>query len=131
MTPLFDAQDLEDFLGGRRVATDTATSAERVVWGWLKPVLGLTSRPEEISDEVFSAAVELGAIAVTNPAGLSYEYDDDDDRRGFQAGRRKEILDQFREVTTAAKRGPRGSFPPASAWPDPAQVTPPSLLRRW
>lgn len=130
MTALFDAQDLEDFLG-ERVATETAETAERVVWGWLRPVLGLQSRPEEISDEIFSAGVELGAIAVSNPAGLTYEYDEGDERRGYRAERRKEILDELRTNDTGGTRRPRGSFPPAPGWPDPARVVPPTMLGRW
>lgn len=124
MTALFDAQDLEDFLGGRRVPTDTAETAERVVWGWLKPVLGLTERPTEISDELFAAAVELGSIAVSNPAGLSYEYDANDVRRGYQGKRRAEILDELRTTAAAnAGRRPRGRFPKAPTWPDPLALS--------
>ena len=67
---LFEPQDLSNWLG-KTVADEKATSIEKVVWGWLKPQLGATERPDPVPDEVFSWAIELAAIAYENPTGLS------------------------------------------------------------
>lgn len=111
MPALFTAVELSDQLG-QTVTDARAAAVERIVWGWLKPVLGLTERPAEISDELFSWAIELGGIAHENPAGLSY-YQLGDERYGFSAERRVEILTEAASSGPAASAGgPLGSFPP-------------------
>lgn len=118
---LFSAADLNSLPGVSGVTDEQATMVERIVWGWLKPVLGLTDRPTPVPDEVFAWAVELGAIAYANPNGLSY-YQLGEERSGFSAERRVEILGEAASGGQAASSAgrPRGCFPPAQAWPDPA-----------
>jgi hypothetical protein len=119
MTPLFTATDLADLLG-RPVSDERAAAVERVVWGWLKPVLDLQERPNPIPDEVLSWALELAGIAYENPSGLT-EYQLGAERTYFSAERRAQIL-----AEASADRGagegtsPRGSFPAATRYPDPA-----------
>jgi hypothetical protein len=115
MTALFSAADLTVPLG-RAVTDEEAALAERVVWGWLKPGLGLTERPDPIPDEVFSWAIELGAIYLENPSGLSSKQLGAE-QMGFSAERRTAILAEVGEGRLGPG-SPRGSFPLARPWPD-------------
>lgn len=116
---LFAAEDLTGLLG-RPITIEQADTAERIVWGWLAPILG-TNRPDPIPDSVYSWAVELGAIAIENPSGLE-SYQLGAERLQFSAERRGEILS---EAAAGGVPGggttPRGSFPTACGWPDPAR----------
>lgn len=123
--PLFTAADLKTPLG-RTVSDDDAKHAERIVWGWLHPILG-GERPQDPAAEVYSWAVELGAIYLENPTGLS-SYQLSQERVQYSAERRNHILEEARTVTAqagadtgTAAGGPRGSFPAAPGYPDPAR----------
>lgn len=124
MATLFTAAQLTELLG-KPVTTGRAEVVERVVWGWLKPVLGWDERPADdaVPDELFGWAVRLAAIIAENPAALegktvgpfSEQY----------AKNVKDILDEVRNSTlptgTAAINGrPMGEFPEALCYPDPA-----------
>lgn len=112
--PLFDSVELGDFLR-KDVTESAAASAERVVWGWLSPVLGLTQRPDPpISDQLFSWAIELGAIAYENPTGDVTKQLGNLQVGSSSATRRAEILEA---ATSTYALAPRGTFPPA---PTPA-----------
>lgn len=116
---LFSARDLADWLG-RSVAYEKAASIEKVVWGWLKPALGADTRPQPVPAEVFSWAIELAAIAHENPAGLSSRQLGTS-QQSFSLERREQILREVEAGTaTITSRVPRGKFPPARAYPDPA-----------
>lgn len=121
-TPLFNAADLGAWLR-QDVTDDAASVVERVVWGWLRPVLKVEERPSAPSDELVSWAIELGAIAYANPEGLS-EYGLESETSKYSSERRDEILQNaagggaLPEGTAAA---PRGSFPAARCYPDPAE----------
>lgn len=109
-TRLFTAADLGDLL--QKTVTDTAAAAaETLVWGWLRPVLGLAERPNPVSEEVFSWAIELGAIAHENPAGFE-SYQLGQERIQFSAERRTAILIEAGGVPGGQETGPIGSFPP-------------------
>jgi len=118
---LFTVADLGDWL--HKPVTEPATvMAERVVWGWLRPILEATERPAEQSAELFSWAIELGGIAHENPAGLSSKQIGPFQEQ-YSAERREEIL---AEVATggqpaASALAPRGRFPKARRYPDPAE----------
>jgi hypothetical protein len=114
-TQLFDADALGGYLR-KPVTADAATAVERVVWGWLKPVLGLEGRPDPVPDEVFSWAIELGAIVYENPAGLSGQASGPFSVQ-FSSERKAEILTEAAGTDGTAK--PTGNFPPAPCWPDP------------
>lgn len=123
---LFDASDLTNLLG-YPVPEEKAQVAERIVWGWLRPILGVEHQPQLAAPELFSWAVELGAIVVENPAGLT-AYQLGEERFAYSAERRGEILAEVSSSALAADIDgdgvtgvtPRGSFPAASDWPDPA-----------
>lgn len=119
---LFTAADLGNMLQCS-VTDEAAAAAEKLAWGWLKPVLGITTdtRPDTVPAELFAWAIELGAIAYENPSGLS-AYQLGDERSQFSAERRQEILATAAAGGKVASSGvptPRGSFPPADPWPDP------------
>lgn len=124
MTALFTAAQLTELLG-KPITPGRAEVVERVVWGWLKPVLGWDERPpeNEVPDELFGWSVRLAAIIAENPAALegktvgpfSEQYAKDVN----------DILDEVRNSTlptgTAAVSGkPQGDFPEAPCYPDPA-----------
>lgn len=119
---LFTAADLTDF-AQYPVSESAATIAERVAWGWLKDATRLTTRPAPVPEEMFSWAIELGLIAHENPGGLSDDTLGDATQRWDRA-RRAEIL--ARAAAWASGAGadgtpkPRGAFPKALPWPDPA-----------
>lgn len=120
MAGLFAAPDLRGLLPDSHITDAQAITLEQVVWGWLRPALGVEERPATIAPELFSAALELGAIAKENPAGLS-SYQLGPERIGFSAERRGEILAAVASWGAASAAGhPTWSFPPALEWPDPA-----------
>lgn len=125
--PLFGEYELTQWLG-YEVSAERASWVEQVVWGWLKPVLGLDSRPDPVPPEVFSWAIELGAIGHENPSGLSSEQLGPA-LRNFSSERRAEILQLAADGgSTKASLTPVGSFPPATCYPDPAQTL---IYRYW
>jgi hypothetical protein len=116
--PLFAAGDLTTPVG-RTVTDAEAEHAERIVWGWLQGPLGLTDRPDTTPDNVWAWAVELGAIYLTNPTGLA-ERQLGTSLRKFSSERRLAILGEVGEGTSTSTGRPRGCFPPAQRYPDPA-----------
>ena len=120
--PLFTADELTHWLGELVgdvvVETDHAVMLERVVWGWLKPVLKLAERPDPLPDEVFAWAIELAAIAHQNPAGLN-SAQLGDRQQNFSAERRTAILAEAAATGSPAPK-PRGRFGKAKPYPDPA-----------
>lgn len=120
---LFTNTELSDWLG-KPVTEARATVAERVVWGWLQPILGSDTRPEPVPDDLWAWAIELGAIAVENPTGLDRKtigpFTED-----YSSERRAEILDEVRQSPLGGGTGaiggqPGGEFPEAACYPDPA-----------
>lgn len=117
--PLFDASDLSGLLGAD-VTDDAAAIVERMVWGWLQPYLG-PDRPAELTDQQFSWAIQLGAIAHENPAGLSSKQVGSVSEQ-YSAEARQAILDEVEGSVSGQRPGsPRGRFPSARAYPDPAE----------
>lgn len=124
---LFTATELGNMLQCS-VTDEAAAAAERLAWGWLKPVLGITTedRPATVTAEVFAWAIELGAIAYENPSGLS-AYQLGDERSQYSAERRNEILATAAaggKVASSGVPSPRGTFPTAECWPDPIRRRP-------
>lgn len=115
-TVLFTADDLADWLH-QPVTPEGAAVTERVVWGWLSPILGLTDRPDPPTASQAAWAVELGGIAYVNPEGLA-SYALESEKSDYSSERRDEILRLAAGGGVAVK--PRGSFPPAYCYPDPA-----------
>lgn len=123
---LFEQRELSDFVQ-YVVPVSQAEIAERVVDGWLKGATGLTEWPDPLPAQLFSWALELGALAVDNPTGLATRAAGDESDT-YLITRRAEILAEVRawaaglpgSATTVAR--PRGSFPPPQAWPNPAGV---------
>lgn len=125
-TTLFTAQNLTDLLR-EEISAEQAAMAERVVWGWLKPVLNLDERPQEISDELFSWAVELGAGQVENPAGLA-ESQLEGERKKYSLERRQYLLGLAASggtdtggSTGAGSLAPSGRFSQPLSYPDAAE----------
>jgi hypothetical protein len=121
-TALFSPEDLTNWLR-QPVSADAADVVERVVWGWLRPLLNLTERPATPSDELTAWAIELGGIAYSNPEGLS-SYSLESESTGYSSERRDELLRAVATGGTAfdgAVPAPRGSFPTARRYPDPAE----------
>jgi hypothetical protein len=123
--PLFGASDLSSWLR-QPVTDDAADVVERVVWGWLKPLLasqGVTERPTDPSDELKAWAIELGAIAYANPEGLD-AYSLESESSKYSSDRRDQLLELAASGGTATPGvalAPKGSFPSARPYPDPAE----------
>lgn len=123
MTVLFEPADLASHLGGS-VTAERGAMVERVVWGWLRPIVSPGGeKPYPVDPELFSWAIELGGIAHENPAGLSAKAIGPASE-SFSSERRKEILDEVRTAYAtagaAAPGAPLGCFPPARPYPDAA-----------
>lgn len=117
---LFTSADLGAVLQST-VTEASAVTAERLAWGWLKPVLGVDERPDPVSPELWAWAVQLGAIAHENPALLS-AYQLGDERSQYSDEARQQILALAAaggQVPSGGVPRPRGSFPAAVPWPDP------------
>ena len=118
--PLFTASDLSQLLG-ETVSADTAVMVEAVVWGWMQPRLGIADRPEELNAQQFSWAIQLGAIAHENPAGLTARQVGEV-REQYSSETRDAILDEVEgSASSVLPSAPRGRFPSARAYPDPAE----------
>lgn len=118
MSELFTSDELSDWLG-KTVTAAKAVAVEKVVWGWLKPRIGATVRPDPVPDEVFSWALELAAIAYENPSGLDGK-DIGPFGEQYSSERREEILAAAAAGGTGVL-APKGQFPPARPYPDPAR----------
>lgn len=122
---LFTATELGNWLGVT-VDEGRATVVERVVWGWLVEVLSTDTRPEPVPAQLFSWAIELGAIAHENPGGLSAKAFGDVSE-AYSEERRKALLalvagsELGNGLGSSAGSRPRGSFPAARDYPDPAR----------
>lgn len=120
-TELFTAAELGNLLG-TTVSAERHTQVERIVWGWLRPALKAEDRPDPVTPEVYAWALELGAIAHENPAGLSSQQLGSS-QRAFSSERRAEILSDAAAGGSSSATStppPRGSFPAARAYPDGA-----------
>lgn len=118
-TALFTNDDLSTWLR-QPVSSEAAVLVERVVWGWLSPLLGITDRPDPVSDKLAAWAIELGAIAYANPEGLS-RYSLDSETSEYSSERRDEILRIAAGGGTTpvgAALAPTGCFPSARDYPD-------------
>lgn len=114
---LFEPSELADWLR-QPVADEAAWMVEKVVWGWLRPVLVLDERPAETSDELKAWAIELGAIAYVNPEGLG-SYALESEKSVYSGERRAELLGLAASGGVPAGPVPpaRGTFPPAPCDP--------------
>ena len=126
--PLFTAKDLSDFL---QYPVEDATAAidERVVSGWLAEE-GLTyTGSDTVPDQVFSWALELGAIVHENPTSSTTDQTAGQ-MQAWSTTRVPTILLSVRRyaerlglapVATEAVPAPVGRFPGARPLPDPAE----------
>ena len=121
-TALFDENDLNALPGVDGVTAEEATAVERIVWGWLKPILKVIERPDPVSEELFAWALELGVIYRTNPEGLA-EYSLEQERTKYTTKRRAELLGEVASggTTIGGVPSPVGSFPSARSYPDPVE----------
>jgi len=124
--PLFTAEQLGNFLQ-YQVEDAPAAMAEKVVSGWLSDAAGSVTFPDPLPPQLFSWAIELGAIAHENPGGLASETTGAKNTTWDRA-RRAEILGYVARwagndsyVSGAGVPSPVGSFPPARPYPDPVE----------
>lgn len=112
---LVEPVELAEFVH-RQVPTVQARTAVRVAEGWLRAATGLAVWPDPRPEELFSWAVELAAIALENPAGLS-ELTVGGEHQVFALQRRAEILAAAARSLGPTVGGPLGSFPLPTPWP--------------
>lgn len=121
LNALFNGADLTGLLH-RTVTDDDVVAAEKVVWGRVRGLLGLDTRPDSLSDTLAGAVLELGAIAYTNPEALA-RYVLEGEMSFYDDARWNEILDSVATggtVAPGASPAPRGSFPQPTCYPDPS-----------
>lgn len=117
MARLLEIEDLQDFLH-RKLDPAAATIAIKVATGWLVDATRIADWPYPVPDEIFAWAVELAAIAWSNPEGLS-TLAVGDVSRGWALTRKAEILTAARERYRGNSGGPLFNFPPAQPYPAP------------
>lgn len=122
---LFTAAQLRDYLR-TSVTDDQGAVAENVVWGWLQPHLKLTERPDELPPGVWPRALQLGAIAFTNPELLE-SYALGTERSVYSRENYDRLLAEVDDLVSGgtgatAPPRPRGRFPKPEGYPDPARV---------
>lgn len=111
-----------DLLPQQNIPVRQLSAAQRMVAGWLKSDAGLATTPVLLTDDddLFPAAFELVVLLVTNPELLAQKAVGPTSRSWPVAQQRDAIRAGVREAARRSAGGPRGSFPPAQAYPDPA-----------
>jgi len=126
---LLDSQIVKDLLPQEDLSDEQITAAMRLVAGWLKKAAGLPALPDQLADDdpLFSPALELTVLQVSNVEGLDRMTVGPTTKQwprpvnGVKE-RRDAILDEVRRTFLLQ---PRGEFPCAQRYPDPAYgVTP-------
>lgn len=119
-----DASKLATFLQGRKVKTDSATTALSMAAAALySRIRATTWPPNPIPDDLWAWHLELAGLIYDNPTSadrislgrLTVSW-------GTQAAARATAILDAAEATYGpiGTSGPQGSFPAVSAWPDPA-----------
>ncbi|TFV90396.1 hypothetical protein [Blastococcus sp. CT_GayMR16] len=119
---LLTAKDVRDLVPQEDFSDDQLAVTMRLVAGWLREDSGLTELPDPLLDThaLWSPALELVALVAENPTSLASRTSGPTSATWPQARRRDAIRAGVRATYRAATGGPRGSFPPAQPWPDPA-----------
>lgn len=126
MKALVTPAQLKHFLQRHTVDQESAKLAARVAEGWLRSVIPGTGWPDPAPEDLWAWALELTSIAFANPETLqSRTVDTVTDQ--WHVARRAEILAEAKakyghgfDSGNGSTGSPRGTFPPASPWPDPA-----------
>lgn len=130
MPELFAPEDLAAYLQ-QDLDLATVERCRRVAAGWLRSATGLTAWPDPITDDLWTWAVELAAMAYDNPAAWANETTGGE-VTGYSAIRRREILDAAKAAYPGGSGGgpqtPVGAFPAAQPYPDPARCSPGPLV---
>lgn len=121
MADLFSSNDLAAYLQ-RPVDTTSYTTAQRIASGWLSAATGLTTWPDPVPDDLWAWAVELAALAYSNPEGLAVETEGSTTAT-WERARRDAILAAAR-VRYGQTGAPRYGFDCPAASPDPIIVGP-------
>lgn len=112
---------------------DSEELAIRIAEGWLASVTTqLPVWPQPPPEDLWSWALELAALAYSNPTSMTSRTTDEDTRT-WSAERRIEILaaaaDRYGDGRGSASTtgGPQGDFPIALDWPDPPVIGWPAM----
>lgn len=129
--PLLANADVRNLYPGYNLPDSQLDVAMRIVAGWLREDTGRTDLSSELpdTDPLWPAAVELVGLLATNPELLASKTVGPTSRAWPIAQRRDAIRAAIRDAATQAASGPRGTFPPAPVYPDPA--SPPVLTGWW
>lgn len=120
MALLAEPNLVTDLLPQYDIPATQLTAAMRLVAGWLREDAGLETTPDALTDadDLFSPALELVSLVVTNPELLSSRTVGPTMRTWPIIAQRDRIRNEIR-TRYASTGGPRGTFPPALPWPDP------------
>jgi hypothetical protein len=125
--PLVTEAELGNFLH-QPVNVAPAMVAIRMADAWLSSVCsGMPPWPDPVPEDLWSWALELAAMAYSNPTGMTSRTTDEDSRT-WDMARRREILNaaaqRYGDGSGSANSSgaPQGSFPVALDWPDPPVI---------
>jgi hypothetical protein len=118
---LVSAGDVRTHLRRYDVTDDEVAVAGRLVAGWLREDTGGDiTIPLVDTDPLWSAAFELVVLAVTNPGSIASRTAGPTSTMWPVLARRDAIRKDVRQRVAQAATRPRGNFPPAPRYPDPA-----------
>lgn len=128
--PLLTPDELRAHLPAYAITDEQANSAIRLVSGWLLEATGLDELPDPAAapepDLLWSAALELAALVVTNPESLASKTVGPTGRQWPMNPRATAILERvsrhFQGPGALARGDGFGSFPDAATWPDPPSI---------
>lgn len=125
--PLLVDSDVRALVPQEDFSAEQLQVTMRLVAHWLREDSGRTdvsaesnAEPLADTDPLWGPAIELVALVGENPTSLASRTSGPTSATWPQARRRDAIRQGVRDRAQAAASGPRGSFPPAPVYPDPA-----------
>jgi hypothetical protein len=120
--PLLADADVRALVPQEDFSDDQLAVTMRLVAGWLREDTGLTELPDPLPDThaLWSPALELVALVASNPTSLASRTAGPTSRTWPLARERDAIRARVKAVYRRDSSGPRGTFPEAQPWPDPA-----------
>ncbi len=87
---------------------------------WFADAKGVDQLPPELADADWADAVEVAIMVVTNPEAFAQKQVGATGRMWPIILRRDAVLEKVKARSERGSSGPRGSYPPPPAWPQPA-----------
>lgn len=87
---------------------------------WIADAKEVDQLPDELTDPDWADAVEIAIMVVTNPEAFAQKTVGQTNRMWPIVNRRDQVIERVRARAQRGSSGPRGSYPAAPTYPDPA-----------